>query len=256
MQPATPDLPSPDRDTARLWAILTLAAALAFVGFSWAAPAFRGYTAAQLPLFDAAPPIQPAGWAFAIWGVIYAWLVASAGFGLLKRAESPDWAGHRAPLTASMALGAGWLWVAVADAVLATVMIWAMLALALRALARAPRRDPWLGRVPIGLYAGWLTAASCVSLGVTLAGFGLLPSGRVAALALIPVAALIAAAVVWRQAPAGGYAAAAIWALGGIVAANWGRDPLVAGLAGALALGLAALWALAQGRLAGAPPRG
>lgn len=256
MQPATPDLPGPARDTACLRAILTLAAAAAFVGFSYAAPEFRGYTADQLPLAEARPPIQPAGWAFAIWGVIYAWLVVSAGFGLLKRAEAPDWAGHRAPLAASMALGAGWLWVAVADAVLASVMIWAMLALALVALARAPRRDPWLVRAPVGLYAGWLTAAACVSLGVTLAGFGWLPSGRVAALALIPVAAAIAAAVVWRQAPAGAYAAAAVWALGGIVAANWGRDPLVAGLAGALALGLAALWALARGRLAGAPPRG
>lgn len=244
MKPSVPATPDPATDRARLVAILTLAAAVAFVGFSYAAPDFRGYTADQLPLAEPRPPIQPAGWAFAIWGVIYGWLVVSAGFGLLRRAEAADWQAHRWPLTGAMALGAGWLWVAVQDALLATAMIWAMLVLALRALARVPGRDPWLARAPVGLFAGWLTAAACVSLGLTLAGFGLVPSGRAAALLLIPVAALIAAAVVWRLAPAGAYALAAGWGLAGIAAQNWGRDPALAALAAGAALALAGLWAL------------
>jgi hypothetical protein len=224
----------------RITAALTLAAALAFAGFSAAAPEFRGYTAGQLPLAEARPPIQPAGWAFAIWGVIYLGLIVSGLLGL--RAPSPDWQAHRWPLIGAMTLGAGWLWVAVADAIAATVMIWVMLALALWSLARAPRATPAV-QVPVGLLAGWLTAAACVSLGVTLAGFGLLPSGRAAAWALIPVAALIAAVVVWRLAPAGAYAAAVVWALAGIVAANWGREADVAVLAGLAAVALVALWA-------------
>lgn len=225
----------------RVAAWATLAAALAFAGFSYAAPEFRGYTAAQLPLAEARPPIQPAGWAFAIWGAIYLGLILSAAWGALAQGPLPGWSAHRWPLTGAMGLGAGWLWVAVADPVAATVMIWAMLGLALWALARAPRE--WRVTVPVGLFAGWLTAAACVSLGVVLAGFGLLPSGRAAALGLIPVAAAIAAAVVWRLAPAGAYALAVVWALAGIVVANWGREPVVALLAGAMALGLGLLWA-------------
>lgn len=244
MKPAVPAQPDPATDRARLGAILTLAAAVAFVGFSYAAPEFRGYTAEQLPLAEARPAIQPAGWAFAIWGAIYGWLVVSAGFGLLRRAGSADWQAHRWPLIGAMGLGAGWLWVAVQDAVLATAMIWAMLVLALWALARVPGRDPWLARAPVGLFAGWLTAAACVSLGVTLAGFGLVPSGRAAAFLLIPLAALIAAAVVWRLAPAGAYAFAAGWGLAGIAAQNWGCDPVLVALAAAAALALAAVWAV------------
>lgn len=254
MRPATPALPDGGKDRSRLAAILTLAAAVAFVAFSYAAPEFTGYTTDQLPLAETRPAIQPAGWAFAIWGAIYAGLVVSAGFGLLARAESPDWHGHRWPLMAAMALGAGWLWVAVRDAVLATAMIWAMLALALRALARVPARDPWLARVPVGLFAGWLTAAACVSLGLVLAGYGLLPSGRAAALALIPLAAAIAAAVVWRLAPAGAYALAASWGLVGIASANWGRDPAVTALALAAAGALVVVWAIRR-RAAAHPAR-
>jgi len=229
-------------DTRRLKAILTLAAALGFVGFSYTAPEFRGYTPAQLPLAEVRPAVQPAGFAFAIWGVIYAWLVVSAGFGLLKRAEAPDWDAHRWPLIAGMGLGAGWLYVAVTDALAATVMIWAMLALALRALARTPRRDPWLARVPVGLFAGWLTAAACVSLGVWLAGTGIVASSRAAALMMVPLAAAIALLVLLRLPGTGGYAIAAGWGLFGIAVQNWGRNTDLTALALLAILALGAVW--------------
>jgi hypothetical protein len=58
------------------------------------------------------PPIQPAGWAFAIWGVIYLWLVASAGYGLFKRDVDPGWDATRWPLFVSLGIGASWIAVA------------------------------------------------------------------------------------------------------------------------------------------------
>jgi hypothetical protein len=227
---------------APLRAVLTLVAALAFVGLSYTAPDFRGYTTDQLPFAEARPAVQPAGYAFAIWGVIYAWLVVSAGYGLWRRGRDADWDAFRLPLALSMALGAGWLYVAVRDAALATAMIWAMLVLALWALAHAPRRDAWLARVPIGLYAGWLTAASFVSLGVWLAGAGILPSSRVAALAFVPGAALVAALVTWRLAPVGGHAFAAAWGLVAIAVQNWGRNTDIVALSAVAVLVLAGLW--------------
>jgi hypothetical protein len=57
---------------------------------------------------------------------------------------------------------------------MSTILIWVMLIGALLALRAAHRtRDwPWLA-LPIGLYAGWLTAASCVALATVAAGYGL-----------------------------------------------------------------------------------
>jgi len=232
-------------DQRRMKAALTAAAALAFVGFSAAAPPFMGYTAEQLPQTLGRPPVQPAGYAFAIWGVIYGWLVVGTLYGLIKRAADPRWDAMRWPLSVALILGAGWLYVAVADAIAATVMIFAMLAGAVTALARAPRGggvNLWLGRVPVGLFAGWLTAASFVSLGAVLGGLGLVPSGKIAAFAMIPMAGLVAAWVLTRLKGGGAYAFAAGWGLVGIVVANLTTHADVAALAGVAAVGVALLW--------------
>ena len=223
-------------------AILVLAAAVGFVAFSYAAPEFRGYDTSQMPHAEARPPVQPAGYAFGIWGVIYLWLVIHGGYGLLMRAEAADWDRSRWPAIGAMALGAGWLWVAVANPLAATVMIWAMLGLALTALARAPVRDFWYAKAPLGLFAGWLTAASFVSLGLVLAGYGVIGSGRVAALLMILLAAGFAAAVLTRLGAGGGYALAAGWGLVGIAVANIPARPEVAVLALAAAGALGWLW--------------
>ncbi|MCC5987731.1 MAG: hypothetical protein JJT95_08615 [Pararhodobacter sp.] len=237
---------SPRNDGMRMRAILTLAAAVGFVSFSFAAPEFRGYDPAQMPHGSERPPVQPAGFAFAIWGVIYLWLIVHGGYGLLARAEDAAWDRPRWPVIGAMALGAGWLWVAVANPLAATLMIFAMLALALWALARAPRRDPvrdfWLARAPLGLFAGWLTAASFVSAGLIASGYGLIGSERAAALVTIVLAAGFAAWVIIRLKPGGGYALAAGWGLFGIAVANVGQHIDIAALSLAGVLALAWLW--------------
>lgn len=231
-----------DPDGARMRAILAFAAAIAFILFSYLAPDFDGYHAEQMPQGESDPAVQPAGFAFGIWGVIYLWLLISTGFGLLQRAEAPDWDRHRWPLIGAMVLGAGWIWVAVQSPILATVVIWAMLGLALWALAQTPVRDFWLARGPVGLFAGWLTAASFVSLGVVLAGYGVFGSTRIAALVFVPLTAAFAVAVCLRLRPGGAYALAAGWGLFGIAVDNLGRNLDVAVLAVIGLLVVAAVW--------------
>jgi len=231
-----------DLDGARMRAILVLAAAVAFILFTYLAPEFSGFRTDQMPYAEAEPAIQPAGFAFSIWGPIYLWLLLAAGFGLLRRAEASDWDAHRWPLIGALVLGAGWTAVAVQSPFWATVMIWAMLAFAIWALVRAPHRDFWWARAPIGLFAGWLTAASFVSLGLILAGYGLLGSARVAAWVMLPLAAAFAVAVYLRLAPGGAYVFAAAWGFFGIAVANIGRHADVAVL-GVIGLSvLAGLW--------------
>ena len=75
----------------RMKAILTLSAALMFVASPLFTGAFRGFAPEQFPIPQLDPPIVPAGYAFAIWGLIYAYLVLHAVFGLLKRDIDGTW---------------------------------------------------------------------------------------------------------------------------------------------------------------------
>ncbi|SMY09086.1 hypothetical protein [Flavimaricola marinus] len=200
--------------------ILTLLFTASFVLSPLVTPPFSGFESGQLPIPQIDPPIQPAGYAFSIWGLIYGWLVVSAVFGIAKRADSADWNRARGPLILSLAIGTPWLWVAGESAVWATVLIFAMAVTAIGALWSAPRRDKWWFRVPVAIYAGWLTAASFVSLGSTMAGYGLVTDAQGWAYIGIGLA-LVVTLLTQRQAyNAPAYGLTVIWALVGIIVAN------------------------------------
>lgn len=222
---------------ALLGALAVLATALAFVSSPLLVPGFDGFEPDQFPIPQHDPPVQPAGYAFAIWGVIYAWLVASAAFGLAARANAPDWGEMRPYLALSLGVGAAWLPVAQVSPVLATVLIGLMLGLALAALRRAPRLDRWWARAPVGLYAGWLTAASAVALGLMLAGYGLL-GGPAAAVICLLLAFGLAWWVLGRLPDCPEYAIGVAWALIGVAVANLGSHTgiMLLALAGAATL--------------------
>jgi hypothetical protein len=228
-------------DTQRMKAILVAVAALIFALSPLATPDFGGFEPDQYPVPQEDPPVQPAGYAFSIWGVIYLWLIIHGGFGLFARAESEAWDRVRWPLIASLGLGASWLAVASVSPPWATVQIWAMLALALLALWRAdPRRDPWLLAQPIGLYAGWLTAASLVSIGLLGAGYGVGPGATGWAWIIVIAAIAIGAALQWRFAGVPAFGTAVAWALVGVAVANWDNQMALALTAVLGALGVAA----------------
>jgi len=226
------------QDTAKFKAILVVCATTAFVISPFLLDPFSGFDPAQFPVPIAQPPIQPAGYAFAIWGVIYLWIVALAGFGMVKRDTAADWDKGRWPLIASLAVGASWIAVALVAPVMATVLIWVMLLGALWSLAQAPSRDPLWNALPLGLYAGWLTAASCVALAAVVMGYGLL-SPLVASWAGLALAIAIAIPLTQRfRIPT--YPLAIAWALIGVVMANASLHPAFAGGAAGGAAGM--LW--------------
>ncbi|MFD1194228.1 hypothetical protein ACFQ3C_06065 [Seohaeicola saemankumensis] len=222
----------------RKTSLLVLLAALAFALSPLLSTGFNGFAPDQFPVPQIDPPVQPEGYAFAIWGLIYLWLVAGAVFGVWDRATDPDWEPMRPALTVSLLIGAGWIPVAQLSPLWATVLIWAMLISAVVALMRAGKADhAWL-RAPIALYAGWLTAASSVAAGLMLAGHGIL-SAQMAAYAGITLALVVALAIQAMRSDTLAYPAALIWALVGVGVSNldgpnWGVLALVA-------LGIAAL---------------
>ena len=203
----------------RTLSILVLLAAVAFAVSPMLSNGFGGYRPDQFPIPQADPPIQPAGWAFSIWGLIFAWLVAGSAFGAWKRREDPDWQPMRPALLVSLALGAFWIETAHRTPTGATVLIVAMLVPALAAFLRAGRQDAvWQVR-PVALYAGWLTAATGASFGLVLGGFGVMSEQAAAILCLL---AVTGAALAVQAARPGewAYPAGVIWALTGIFVAN------------------------------------
>lgn len=212
--------------------VIVLLMAMAFAASPLWVPGFGGFDADQFPVPQVDPPVQPEGYAFAIWGVIYLWLIAGAGFGVWKRWHAPHWAEMRLPLALSLAVGAVWLPVAVRSPVWATVLIWVMLATALWALWRTPRQDAWAAAWPVGLYAGWLSAASCVAIGLLLGGYGVMGQAP-AAWVMVGVAIVLAWAVQWALGHAPTYGIAAIWALIAVAVQNGFAGVGLLALAGA-----------------------
>lgn len=235
---APPPLDDDARDTARLKAVLLLCATIAFVVSPLFTSPFTGFNPDQLPNPIEQPPVQPAGYAFSIWGVIYIWLLVSAGFGLVKRDVDPGWDRPRWPLFVSIAIGASWIAVALTAPVMATILIWVMLAGAVIAALRLPRHDARWYALPIGLYAGWLTAASCVALATVAMGHNLASPMLASWLGLLLAFGLSLWLTLKIRVMT--YPLAVAWALIGVVVANITTTPVFAIAAGLGALPL--LW--------------
>jgi len=202
-------------------ALITVLATLAFLVSPFVTDGFAGFRPDQFPIPQDNAPVQPSCYAFSIWSVIYLWLLVSAGFGLWRHRDDPAWNAARLPLILSLAIGAFWIKVATLSVIWASVLIWAMLVTAIWALIAGRGIKPaWAFSLPVGLYAGWLTAASCVSIGLLGAGYGI-GGGAVCWAMLMIVAAMIIGVFVQRKAArVWTYALALAWALVGIMARN------------------------------------
>ncbi|MFN7003137.1 MAG: hypothetical protein ACK4NW_06850 [Roseinatronobacter sp.] len=223
----------------RILPYLTLVATAAFLISPYVTDPFTGFDPARFPVPQQDPPVQPAGYAFAIWGVIYLWLAVMALAGVALRRDDPAWRPVQLPLILSLGPGAAWLWVAGFAPLEATALIFWMLGTALWALFKLPQKDRWLLQAPVALYAGWLTAAAHVSLGVALGGYGLFVP-EIAAVVALGLAVALALLVLWLRPQVLEYGAAVLWALVGVLVANLDKSLLVPA-ATVLALGLVGL---------------
>ena len=161
------------------------------------------------------------------------------------RRDDPIWNAVRLPHLGALVLGTAWLAIANGYPVTATAAIVVMAGFALRAFLQAsPAHDRWLLSAPLGLFAGWLTAASMVSLGVILAGYGWL-SDTGAALTMLAVILIVAVVVQLRQPSMPSYSVSVVWASIGVAAVNWQDNPVAAyaALIGAGVQAGVALWA-------------
>lgn len=167
-------------------AILVLIAAIAFAITPFLSPDFGGFDPEKYPIPQRNAAVQPAGWAFSIWGLIYLWLIVHAAFGVFKYKNDAEWDKGRIALIISLAVGTTWLPIALLSPIWATILIWIMLIAALISIYQSERAAPsWIARWPVALYAGWLSAASFVSIGLLLAGYGFVGEISAAVIALV-----------------------------------------------------------------------
>lgn len=221
-------------------ALIVLLAAIAFALAPFVTPPFTGYEPGQFPVDIPRPAIQPAGYAFSIWSVIYLWLILHAGYGLWKRQDDAAWARVRPALLVALVLGTVWLAIAGSSPVWATAVILVMAAAAILAFLQAPiEPDRWLLSAPLAIFAGWLTAAALVSSGILLAGYGYTGNAE-AAYDMLGVVLILTPLVQSRRPRMPVYSLAVTWALLGVAVANWGSGTYVAWAALAIALAVLA----------------
>jgi hypothetical protein len=197
--------------------------------------------------------VQPEGYAFAIWGLIFAWSVALA-FWQLQRGQR-----RNAALAESWPLiAAAWFfntawelyvprfdldWISLVIIVLGFLAA-AGASLRLTAVAARSSAERWLLRYPVLLLAGWLSVAVFANLAATLTLYGLGGEAAVRDSAIIVVAGVTAGALAARLRGALPYLLAAAWGLAAVVVANLTGGSALAATAAVAALAMTALGAV------------
>jgi len=192
-------------------------------------------------------PITPAGYAFAIWGLIYLSCLALAVYQLLPSQRGRD-VHRRSGWWLAAAFTASAVWVPVFGSRLiwlSEIIIIGLVGLLAVACWRLTRSGPAettaervLLRLPVTVYLGWATLAAAAGFATTLRSLGMAAQGRgVTAICIVLVVAATALSVTaihWLSAVAG-FTFTAAWAL---VAIAIGTDDGLVRLVTLLALAI------------------
>ena len=205
------------------------------------------------------PLVEPALYAFFVWGPIFALsLVYAAYQALPANRENPLL--RRVGWFTAVAFFCTGMWsvfVPARQLVLAELMLVSVFACLLVAYLRLARSDRgaltgagrWLVALPVGIFLGWITAASVVTLARQAVRFGLVNAGgtgeALIGAALLLLGSLLARAVVLagKGGPPQGclaYGATVLWALVGVVVNQYDASLLMT-IAAVLSAALVAL---------------
>lgn len=181
---------------------------------------------------DYSSPVTPAGYAFAIWGLIY---LAALAYGVYQ--VLPSQRGREVQrrtgwwVAAAFACSTVWIPIFTAQVVwLSQIVIVALVACLAVAMVRATRTGPAHGlaeqallRLPITLYLGWTVLAATAGFGATFRSLGMpAEAGWVTAVSvlLVLIATGVCVIIVGRGSALASFAFTACWALVAIVAVS------------------------------------
>jgi hypothetical protein len=227
--------------------VLAFVAVLIVNGLAGGTKVLGGKTTADV---SAAYPtsITPAGFTFAIWGIIYVLLLTFIVFQLTPRHRQDSFNNRVGFLfMLSCAFNIAWLFLWQYDYIAASVPLIFGLLLSLAAVyhrlgigrSKAPLGEKLGVHLAFSVYLGWITVASLADLSAALVsvkwdGFGLSQTGWGQVFIVAAIAFAFFILVVERDLP---YGLVIVWALAGI-SASQGGHPEVASLAQAGAVGV------------------
>lgn len=241
--------------------IVALAATLAVNWLANALP-LNGRSTGQLS--DQYPILTvPAGYAFAIWSLIYLGLIGFAVYQALpSQRENPRIARITPLFLLSCLANIGWIFtwhyqLLSVNILIMLVLLGSLIAIYLRLRADGDRistGERWLVRLPFSLYMGWITVATIVNLTVVLYAAGWQDTGTFGA-ALAALLFFVAAAIatfIARRFNDSAYALVVVWALVA-VAIKHAYVALVAATAWAMAaiVALVVVYTLFRGGIGG-----
>lgn len=178
--------------------------------------------------------LRAAGYAFAIWGLIYAGLVVQAAFHLFAPRRHEPLLGALAPAIVAVAGCGAWLIASGSNARWLTVVIIVVSAAAAWwALHRAKGRaqGPWasiLAVWPIAMLGGWLLIASVINILTVATAEGLITAASAEPVALTAiVAATLLTAAVLNAGVCALYGLPVAWGLVAVFVAERGQQPVV-----------------------------
>jgi hypothetical protein len=225
----------------RTRAVLVAVMAVAQVLSSPVTSLTMGPDADQRPISDAnLSPVTPAGWAFAIWAVIYAGSLVLAVYQLLpsqllRRVHRKTGWWLLGAFTASTVwvplFGTRVIWLSqIAIIMLVTCLIF----VAVRFSRLGPAdsaAEQFAFRLPVMLYLGWAVVACIAGFGATFRSWGMSPDSRQISevgVALVLSATIASLFVVGRLAAIAGFLLAAFWGLVAVATATYADDVRVA----------------------------
>jgi benzodiazapine receptor len=221
--------------------IVTIAALVLTLIVNWAANALplNGVTTAQIS--DSIPSyFTPAGYVFAIWGVIYLGLIAFTVYQALpSQRENPRFRAIGWGFVFSCIANSLWIFAWHYGYFALSILIMGALLLFLLGIyerlgtGRAPSptwQEFWFARVPFSLYLGWITVATIANASSVLFtsrwnGFGIGYSGWT--FVMLGVAVLLGAVVAWLTRDRI-YIGVLLWAFVGIALKQAEVEPSVA----------------------------
>lgn len=200
--------------------------------------------------------VTPAGYAFAIWGLVFAACLAYAVYQALPAQHGRDV--HRRagwPLAVAFAGNTAWelvfpqegVWLLVAMVLIVVVVAAAALALGRLQTPEPEGLDRVLPTVAAALLLGWVTVATVAQVALTGVHLGAPDEGGLAQaagiVALVAAAAIVLDVTLRLRTAAGPFAAAAAW---GLLAVALADPPTPVRLAAFVAVGIVVVGVLAQ----------
>jgi translocator protein len=159
--------------TGRLPAILLLIATLVTIGVNFLAALgqINGTTAAEISA-RYSTPVTPAGYAFSIWSLIYAGLLAFSLYQLLP-SNLAKFQRIRAFYILTCALNCGWLYFWHYDQIGVCFVLILLLTITLFFINSDLQKtdslgEYWLAKAPFSIYFGWVSTAALVNFAVLL----------------------------------------------------------------------------------------